>query len=135
MANQLRNLLKQEFIKYCQKNDLKRAEACLTLDVDVNTVSEDGHWSGLTVAAHKNYTELLEILLSHPQIKINNTTDPGGVLAGLSGRQRTPLMFASIAGNSAIVSRLVQVPGLDINYQDEYGITAAHLASGVTRSM
>jgi len=130
MENRFRNLLKQEFIKYCQENDLKRAEACLTLDVDVNTVSEDGHWSGLTVAAYKNYKDLLEILLSHPQIKINNTTDPGVVYAGLSGRQLTALMFASRAGNSAIVSRLVQVPGLDINYQDKYGVTAAHLASG-----
>ena len=68
----------EKFIKYCQENDLKRAEACLTLDVDVNTVSEDGYWSGLTVAAHENYRDLLEILLSHPQIKINNTTDAGG---------------------------------------------------------
>ena len=39
-------------------------------------------------------------------------------------------MFACNSGNSAIVSRLVEVPGLDINYQDEkYGDTAAHLAS------
>ena len=93
----------------------------------MNTVSEDGLWSGLTVAAHKNYTDLLEILLMNPQIKINNTTDPGGVQANLSGRQWTALMFACNAGNSAIVSRLVQVPGLDINYQDEDGYTAAHV--------
>ena len=38
-------------------------------------------------------------------------------------------MFACRAGNSAIVSRLVEVPGLDINYQDENGWTAALLAS------
>ena len=43
--------------------------------------------------------------------------------------QWTGLMFACEAGNSAIVSRLVQVPGLDINYQDEGGITAALQAS------
>ena len=29
------------------------------------------------------------------------------------------LMFACELGNSAIVSRLVQVPGLDIDYQDK----------------
>ena len=110
--------LKREFIKHCQENDLKRAEACLTLDVDVNTVSKDGRWSGLTVAAYKNYGGLLEMLLSHPQIKINNTTDAGGLHTDLSGRQYTALMFACRAGNSDIVSRLVQVPGLDIMYQD-----------------
>ena len=134
MTNELRNLLRQfffccfsfkeeqeEWIKCCQKNDLNRAEACLSLKVDVNTVSEDGQWSGLTIAASKNYTDLLEILLSHPKIKINQTTrrdrDPGiGVL--ISGHW-TALMFACHAGNSAIVSRLVQEPRLDINYQDK----------------
>ena len=38
------------------------------------------------------------------------------------------MMFACGAGNSAMVSRLVQVPGLDINFQDKHGYTAAHLA-------
>ena len=37
-------------------------------------------------------------------------------------------MVACGAGNSAIVSRLVQVPGLDINYQTEAGVTAVHRA-------
>ena len=40
----------------------------------------------------------------------------------------TALMVACYAGNSAIVSRLVQVPGLDINDWDEDVVTAAHLA-------
>ena len=71
--------LEKEMIDYCHGNQLEEVKACLTLKVDVNTVSEDGRWSGLTVAAYKNYTELLEILLSQPQIKINNTTDAGGV--------------------------------------------------------
>ena len=46
-----------------------------------------------------------------------------------SGLMWTGLMFACEAGYSAIVSRLVQVVGLDINYQTEYGYTAAILAS------
>ena len=117
----------QEFLKFCTDNNLEGVTDCLSRGVDVNTVSEDGHWSGLTVAAHENYTKLLEILLSHPQIKINNTTNDRG--AGWSG-QYTALMFACDAGNPAIVSRLVQVPGLDINYQDEKdGWTAALGAS------
>ena len=48
----------QEFLKSCQKNDLKRAESCLSLKVDVNTLSEDGRWSGLTIAAHKGRVHL-----------------------------------------------------------------------------
>merc|ERR1719382_2424850 len=41
----------------------------------------------------------------------------------------TGLMYACERGNSAIVSRLVEVPGLNINYQEDYGSTAAYLAS------
>jgi len=110
-----------EFLRNCEENNLDGVRDCLSRSVDVNTVSEDGHWSGLTIAADKNYPELLEILLSHPDIEINNTT---------KYYQWTALMFACNAGNSATVSRLVEVPGLDINYQDEEdGNTAAHMAS------
>ena len=80
MENKLRNL-DQEFVKYCQENDLKKVEACLSLEVDVNTVSEAGWWSGLTVAAHKNYTHAAGVR---------------------KRREHTPLMFACKAGHSAI---------------------------------
>ena len=61
MENKFKNLLKQEFLKYCHENDQKSAEACLTLKVDVNTVSENGHWSGLTIAAPTGVTGYLVI--------------------------------------------------------------------------
>ena len=63
-----------EFLRHCRDNNLAGVRHCLSRGVDVNTVSEDGEWSGLTIAAENNYTELLEILLSHPDIKINKTT-------------------------------------------------------------
>ena len=113
--------LSKEFIQYCQENKLEEVKACLTLKVDVNTVSEDGHWSGLTIAAKMNNLDLLDLLLSHPDIKINQKTEES------AGGQSTALMFACEAGNIAIVSRLVKEDGLDINYQDGY--TAAHFAS------
>ena len=62
-----------EFLQHCQDNNLDGVTDCLSRGVDVNTVSEDGKWSGLFIAAEKNYTDLLEILLSHPDIDINNT--------------------------------------------------------------
>jgi len=96
----------------------------LSRGVDVNTVSEDGRLFGLTIAAEENYLELLEILLSNPDIKINNTTPISNY-----GAQWTALMIACEAGNQAIVLRLVQEEGLDINYQDERSYTAAHLVS------
>ena len=103
--------------------------------VDVNTVSEDGRWSGLTLAADRNKSELLEILLSHPDIKINNTATsygPGGLgnwfPAFGENSQWTPLMFACDGYKHYIATKLVRVPGLDINYQDEYGYTAVQLS-------
>ena len=62
----MNNSLKELFLEACQNNDLDRVKAGLTLDVDVNTVSEDGQWSGLTLAARKNYPHLLDLLLSQP---------------------------------------------------------------------
>ena len=45
-------------------------------------------------------------------------------------RGQTALMVACKNGFSTIVSRLIEVPGLDLNYETEDGYTAAHLASG-----
>merc|ERR1711988_837183 len=48
-----------------------------------------------------------------------------GVDANTNGQGNiTGLILACDAGNSAIVSRLVQVPGLDIDHQTEDGWTA-----------
>ena len=55
-------------------------------------------------------------------VDVNTTTH------WLENSRLTGLMFACYFGHPAIVSRLVQVPGLDINYQDEDGKTAAHWA-------
>ena len=105
--------MSRKLLSCCQHNKVEEVRDCLSRGVDVNTVSEFGYWSGLTIAADRNYLELLEIFLSHPDIKINNTTKSGVSQSGVS--QWTALMFACHSGNSAIVSRLVQVPGLDLN--------------------
>jgi len=84
--------LSRQFIKYCEKNNLAKVNKCLSLGVDVNTVSG---------SESEDYNQ-----------------------------GQTALMIACKYGHSAIISRLVQVPGLDINYSDtDYGWTAAHLAS------
>ena len=42
----------REFLQHCEENNLEKVTDCFSRGVDVNTVSEDGHWSGLTIAAH-----------------------------------------------------------------------------------
>ena len=62
-----------EFIEACKSNNLKRLTDCLSRGVDVNTVSEDGCWTGLHIACYKGYVELLNLLLEEPNLDVNKT--------------------------------------------------------------
>ena len=97
----------EQFLDHCHENNISEVKKCLSRGVDVNTVSGDGDWSGLIIAAWNDYSDLVDLLLAQPDIKINNTTRHFPRL------QWTALMFACEAGNPDIVSRLVEVPGLD----------------------
>ena len=88
------------FIKYCENNELERVKDCLSRGVDVNALSEEGRWSGLTLTARQNNTDLLELFLSHPHIKINLAVDAGGVEADWAAYQWTALVFALYSGSS-----------------------------------
>ena len=78
--------LNVRFLKSCAENDLEDVKDCLEEGVYVNTVgavesvrvpSEGGAtWSGLTIAAWKDYRDLLDLLLSHPGIDVNLPTEP-----------------------------------------------------------
>ena len=63
--------LEKEFLTYCVSNNLVKVKACLTLDVDVNTVSENGRWTALLISLNRKGLELLDILLSHPKLDVN----------------------------------------------------------------
>ena len=63
--------LEEEFLTYCVSKNLVKVKACLTLDVDVNTVSEDGRWCAIRIAVNRSSLELLDILLSHPKLDVN----------------------------------------------------------------
>ena len=70
--------LDERFLKSCWENVLEDVKDCLEEGVYVNTVgavesvrvpSEGGAtWSGLTIAAVKDYRDLLDLLLSQPGI-------------------------------------------------------------------
>ena len=99
------------FITSCQDNELDKVKACVLLGVDVNIVSEDGQWSGLTIAAHKKFPQLLDLLLSQPGIDVNLATVAESV-TGRSWGNWTPLLFACQAGHQEMVRRLLlQAPG------------------------
>jgi len=117
--NNLPICLEQPFLTACEKNDFKRAEACLNLDADPNVKTEDGSWSGLLYAAGKNYQRISDLLLSHPKINVN-----------IRDRDDwTPLMWTCRNGHSEITQKLVSTPGVDLNCQNSDGNTAAILAA------
>ena len=93
--------------------------------MNVNTISEDKQWSGLTIAAYNNSYQVLEWLLRQPGIDVNIKT-----VANLYfGKKWTALMFACRAGNCEVVRRLSEVPNIDLNYKDKNGYAAVHCAA------
>ena len=99
---------RRNFLKYCWENELEKVKVCLTRNVDVSTVSEDGCWSALTIAAYKNYLDLLNLLLSQPEININQTCTSAPDVTLPFEFEISALMIACTAGNSPIVFRLVK---------------------------
>ena len=63
------------FISACSLNNVIKAELALSLGVDLNTVSGDGRWSGLTAAAWNGRQKIVKMLLLKPEIDVNIITD------------------------------------------------------------
>ena len=56
----------QIFFESCYIRNLEKVKACLTLGLDVNSVSKNRKSTGLGIAAEYDDLELLEYLLSFP---------------------------------------------------------------------
>ena len=63
------------FISACSLNNVIKAELALSLGVDINTVSRDGRWSGLTAAAWNGRQKIVKMMLEKPEIDVNIITD------------------------------------------------------------
>ena len=113
----------QVFIDSCKRNNVAKARMALSLGVDINCVTEDGKWSGLTVAAANNALEVVTWLLGLPGLEVNirtegdwdekdkcNERDKGFI------RKWTALIFACVKGHhSRIVEILVSAPNIDLS--------------------
>ena len=75
--------------------------------------------SGLVYATIKNYPELCDWLLAHPDIDVNMKCIRRG---SFSTEVDTPLTLAVKAGHSSIVKKLVKAPGIDLNFQSLDGL-------------
>ena len=92
------------YLRSCWTNEITKVEQILRLRADVNWKDQDG-WSGLLIAADKNYRDLLELLLTQTGVNVNIT----------DRYNETPLMLACLMGHENIVRRLCQAPGIELN--------------------
>ena len=81
----------------------------------------------MTIAAHKNYPELLDTLLSAPKINVNLGTT--AAWSESDDGSRTPLMIASFMGHNEIVKKLLEREEIDISVKDKLGFSAVHYAA------
>ena len=58
------------YLRSCWTNEITKVEQILRLRADVNWKDQDG-WSGLLIAADKNYRDLLELLLTQSGVNVN----------------------------------------------------------------
>ena len=80
---------------------------------------------GLTIAAQKNFPELLDELVLIAGINVNLATQAIYEWHG----SHTPLMTACWNENHEIVEKLLKQKNIDISYKDKYGDSALHISA------
>ena len=136
----------QVVIDNVKRNNVAKARMALSLGVDINCVTEDGKWSGLTVAAANNALEVVTWLLGLPGLDVNIRTEGDWVLWDEKDkwnerdkgfiRKWTALMFACVKGHHRIVKILVSAPNIDLNIKSFRNLsekTAAHFAASTSQ--
>ena len=123
--------LNERFLQSCKKNNEEDVLDCLENGADVNCKScdEDGTtFTGLSIAASRNYPELMDLLLARGA-DVNKTTLYKYYQDDEDIEEVTPLMIASKQGHHKIVKRLL-LQGINILFEDSLGWTALHLCAG-----
>ena len=115
--------IKDLFIEACRKNELEKVKACITLGVDINLVTPDEKWAGLTAAAQEGSFKVLEHLLTFPNINVNIKTKGSNDYGKV-----TALHLACRREHLNIVRRLMTIPTIELNCRDKEGWNEANWA-------
>ena len=92
------------------------AEWLLDKGADIQVIGSNG-WTALTLAAAKGHEDLLQWLI-----------DKGAQTQVRDVYRFTPFMRAVENGHESVAALLVDLPGTDVNAQDEYANTSLHHA-------
>ena len=126
MAQELQFDIRQIFIDACKYNDLYKVKLCCEgLGLSVNTKARCQEGGG----RQPKTTGLIEALLEHSNEVVNWLLSQERIDVNLDSQIYTPLSAACYARNVRAVRRLVQAPGIDLNWQAGDGATAAHMAA------
>ena len=97
--------------------ELQEFRQAFEAGADPNTLGPDG-WTCLMIALLRDHAEVVSLLLSHPEIKINAKAIMGS----------TALHFGCISGSRDSLDLLLALPGLELNERDSDGDTPVMVA-------
>ena len=92
--------------------ELQEFRQAFEAGADPNTLGPYG-WTCLMIALLRDHTEVVSLLLSHPEIKINEKDRWGS----------TALHFGCAHGSTESLNLLLALPGLELNERDSVGFT------------
>ena len=109
--------LELEFIKFAGENNLKKLQACLDLDVDVNATDVD-EATAAHRAARKGHKEVIRLLAATGRVDWNKEDNLGW----------TPLHRALFGGHHEMAAMILQQDNVNLGLILAGGITLAHIA-------
>jgi ankyrin repeat protein len=88
------------------------------IDYSVKAASNNRGYTELMAAAYNNHPNLVQLFLK-----------AGAQVSTQNAQGLTPLMFGIKSGNAQIVQDILNQPGINVNMQDDTGMTALHYAT------
>ena len=101
------------FVEACTNGEEAKVNAAIVLGVDVNTKDATYDMTGLMLAIRNKHENIVDILLAHPDIDINEKSNSGFF----------PLLVAALNGLTSIVAKLGRMPALRGVNDQGYGST------------
>ena len=103
----------ETFLNAATSGNLQTVLACLDHGVNVNSQGAIG-WTALMKAAEAGHLDVVQALLSRPDINVNSQSATGWAA----------LMSATLKGHLNIVQALLQHPNINVNIQSANGYTS-----------
>ncbi len=106
-------------IKVAKKEGKKSIQILLTLGVSADSLSSDGKWTPLIVAAYRNNTKLIQLLLKR-RIKVNRINKFGRTALHVAVMRDSLDVAKILLGNGAEVNKIDYSQSMPIHYIKSY---------------